>query len=123
MIQSQKSNSKCYKLCSFYHRAAGIELHFWVCHCCLLAVLFLVSLDEIYFLCKARFAYFISFRNALLPNRHRFTEFKKSSHGSRKLLDSFAQPLLVHKVTLMSKQLRNVKAIQSESHMQICYSP
>ena len=41
-------------------------------------------------------AWFTSFRKGLLPNRHRFTDFKQSLTGSRKSLHRFTQPLLVH---------------------------
>ena len=51
-------------------------------------------------------AWFASFRNGLLPNRNRFTDFKQLRAGSRKSFYRFTQPLLAHQITkvFISKQ-------------------
>ena len=51
-------------------------------------------------------AWFTSFRNGLLPNRNRFTDFKQLRTGSRKSIHRFTQPLLAHQSTkvIISKQ-------------------
>ena len=51
-------------------------------------------------------AWFTSFRNGLLPNRNRFTDFKQLRTGSRKSFHRFTQSLLAHQITkvFISKQ-------------------
>ena len=51
-------------------------------------------------------AWFTSFRNGLLPNRNRFTDFKQLRTGSRKSIHRFTQPLLARQITkvIISKQ-------------------
>ena len=52
---------------------------------------------------------FTSFRNGLLPNRYKFTDFKQLRTGSRKSFHRFTQSLLVHQFTKVFISSNNLK--------------